>query len=100
MPHGPGRTASRRRQRGWIEELPSGSFRVWAYAGIDPLTGRKHYLKEAVGTRRDAERVRTRLLSQVDEDRSPRTRATVNQLLDRHLEVIELEPTTRQGYVG
>jgi hypothetical protein len=36
----------------------------------------------------------------VDEDRSPRTRATVNQLLDRHLEVIELEPTTRQGYVG
>jgi hypothetical protein len=36
----------------------------------------------------------------VDEDRSPRTRATVNQLLDRYLEVIELEPTTRQGYVG
>jgi hypothetical protein len=24
----------------------------------------------------------------------------VNQLLDRYLEVIELEPTTRQGYVG
>jgi integrase len=30
----------------------------------------------------------------------PHTRATVNQLLDRYLEVIELEPTTRQGYVG
>jgi hypothetical protein len=30
----------------------------------------------------------------------PRTRATASQLLDRCLEVIELEPTTRQGYVG
>jgi hypothetical protein len=36
----------------------------------------------------------------MDERRSPRTKATVNQLLDRYLEVIELEPTTRQGYVG
>jgi hypothetical protein len=25
---------------------------------------------------------------------------TVNQLLDRYLDVVELEPTTRQGYVG
>jgi integrase len=91
---------SRRRQRGFVEQLPSGSFRVCVYTGVDPLTGRDHYLKETVGTRRDAERVRVRLLSQVDEDRSPRTRATVNQLLDRYLDVIELEPTTRQGYVG
>jgi integrase len=32
---------------------------------------------------RDAERVRTRLLNQVDERRNPRTKATMNQLLDR-----------------
>jgi hypothetical protein len=38
------------------------------------LTGRDHYLKETVGTRREAERLRTRLLSQVDENRSPHPR--------------------------
>jgi integrase len=33
-----------------------------------------------------AEQARTRLLSQVDEQRNPRTKATVNQLLDRWLD--------------
>ena len=42
---------------------------------------------------------RTRLLNQVDERRNPRTRAALNQLLDRWLEVVELEQTTRRGYV-
>ena len=37
--------------------------------------------------RQEAERVRTRMLSQVDERRSPRTRATLGQLLDKWLEV-------------
>ena len=49
---------------------------------------------------RDAERVRTRLLNQVDERRNPRTKATVNQLLDRWLEVAEMETTTRNSVVG
>jgi hypothetical protein len=43
--------------------------------------------------------VRT-LLRQVDERRSPRTRATVNQLLDRYLEVVDLEKSTRRTYQG
>lgn len=34
--------------RGSIEELPSGALRVSVYAGIDPLTRRRHYLKEIV----------------------------------------------------
>lgn len=42
----------------------------------------------------------TRLLSQVDERRSPRTEATVNMLLDRWLDVLDVERTTRIGYVG
>jgi integrase len=68
-------------QHTWrVPKLPSGSFRVYVYAGIDPLTSSDHYLRETVGTLREAERARTRLLSQVDEDRSPCTRATVNQL--------------------
>ncbi|SDP60297.1 hypothetical protein SAMN04487905_1211, partial [Actinopolyspora xinjiangensis] len=60
------------------------------YAGFDPVTQRRHYLTEVVAAGRDteaeAERVRTRLLNQVDERRNPRTNATVEQLLDRYLE--------------
>ncbi len=90
------------RQRGSIEELPSGAFRVRVHAGIDPLTRRPHYLRETVPAgpqaRREAERVRTRLLAQVDEHKNPKTRATLNQLLDRWLEVLDVEASTRQGY--
>jgi integrase len=85
----------RSRTRGEVEALPSGSLRVRVYAGIDPVSRKRHYLVETVGAgpsaARDAERVRTRLLNQVDERRNPRTKATVNQLLDRWLEVVELE---------
>jgi integrase len=47
---------------------------------------------------KEAEKVRTRLLAEVDERRNPRTNATVNQLLDRYLGVLEIEDTTRAGY--
>ncbi len=91
-----------KRQRGEIMKLPSGSLRVRVYAGVDPLTGKRHYLTETVPAgrtaEREAEKVRTRFLNQVDEKRSPRTRATLNQLLDRWLEVVDIEPTTRMGY--
>lgn len=49
---------------------------------------------------REAEKVRTRLLNQVDERRNPRTNATVTQLMDRYLEVLDVEPTTRGTYEG
>jgi integrase len=68
------------------------------------VSKKRHYLVETVpagpSAARDAERVRTRLLNQVDERRNPRTKATVNQLLDRWLEVVELEKTTRNSVVG
>jgi len=41
-------------------------------------------------TEKEAEKVQTRLRNQVDERRSPRTEATVNELLDRWLDVIDL----------
>lgn len=95
--------ATVKRQRGEIETLPSGSLRVKVYAGIDPVTKRRHYLHETVpagpSAAREAEKVRTRLLAQVDERRNPRTRATVAQLLDRWLDVLDVEASTRQGYV-
>src|SRR3954451_15251862 len=48
---------------------------------------------------KEADKVRT-LLRQVDEGRSPRTRPTVNQLLDRYLEVVDFEKSTRRTYEG
>jgi integrase len=93
-----------KRQRGSIDELPSGAFRVRVHAGRDPLTGRRHDLVEVVpaGPRAaaEAEKARTRLLNQVDERRNPRTRATVNQLLDRYLQVLDVGETTRRTYEG
>jgi integrase len=99
-------TAGRRatRSRGTVETLPSGSLRVKVYAGLDPVSGRRHFLTEVVPAgpqaQRLAERARTRLLAQVDERRNPRTSATVAQLIDRHLELLDVVPTTRSGYEG
>jgi integrase len=92
----------RRRTRGEIEQLPSGSFRVRAYAGIDPISKKRHYRVEVVpagpNAAKQAERVRTRLLAEIDDQRTPRTSATVRQLLGRYLEVVKIEETTRDGY--
>ncbi len=92
----------RKRRRGSIETLRSGALRVRVYAGIDPVTKARHYLRETVppgrGAKAKAEKTLTRLLNQVDERRHPRTNATVGQLMDRWLEVVELADTTRRGY--
>jgi integrase len=93
-----------RRSRGRIETLPSGALRVVVYAGVDPITKKRHYLQETVpaGPKAGstAEKVRTRLLKQVDDRQAPRTNASVNQLLDRYLEMLDVEPTTRERYEG
>jgi integrase/DNA-binding transcriptional regulator YhcF (GntR family) len=93
---------SKRRTRGEVETLPSGSLRVKVYAGIDPLSGRRHYLTETIpagpSAADDAEKARTRLLNQVDEQRNPRTKATVDQLMDRYLELVDVDVNTRKGY--
>ncbi len=98
------RKGPKSRRRGEIEPLPSGSLRVKVYAGIDPLSGRRNYLTETVPSGPDAwdeaERVRTRLLNQVDEQRNPKTKATVNQLMDRYLELLDVDVNTRRGYEG
>lgn len=84
--------------------LPSGARRVTVYAGIDPVTKRRHRLRKIVpaGPKADAEaeKVMRRLASQVDERRQPRTNATVDQLLDRHFELVTLEENTLATYVG
>lgn len=94
----------RKRQRGYVEELKSGALRVKVYAGRDPVSKRDVYLSETVPpgpkAAKQAEEARTRLLNQVDEKRNPRTRASVDQLLDRWLSVIKVDPSTRRGYEG
>jgi len=75
------------------------------YAGQDPITKRPHYLTETVpaGTPnidKVAEKVLTRLLSQVDERRASRTNATVGQLIDAYLEVVDIDRTTMRGWRG
>jgi len=91
-----------RRMRGQVEPLPSGSLRVRVFTGRDPLTKSKHFLEEVVPAgpkaAAQAEKVRTRLLAEVDERRNARTNATVNQLFDRYLGVLNIEATTREGY--
>lgn len=68
---------------GSVDQLPSSAYRVGVYAGSDPVTGRRHDLTEIVPpsprAAAEAEKVRTRLLGQVDERRNPRTKATLSQ---------------------
>lgn len=94
----------RRRRRGEVEELPSGALRVRVHAGIDPVTKRRHRLEEIVPAgpkaATQAEKVRTRLLAELDAGRQSRTSATVSQLMERYLEVVHVEPSTRQSYEG
>lgn len=44
------------RSRGSVGELPSGALRVAVYAGFDPLTGKRHYLREGRGVAKSNER--------------------------------------------
>lgn len=94
----------RSRSRGTIDQLPSGALRVRVYAGVDPVTKRRHDLTEVVpaGPRAAtlAEQTLTRLLNQVDEKRNPRTVSTVNQLLDQHLAMLDVDRSTLLNYQG
>jgi integrase len=85
-----------------VETLPSGSLRVRVYAGVDPVSKKRNYLVETVPAgptaAREAEKVRVRFLAQVDERRNPRTKATVDGLLDKYFGVLAVEERTGIGY--
>ena len=92
------------RPRGNIETSASGSLRVRVYAGVDVLTGRDLYLKQTVsaGPRaaQRAEQARDDLIRQVQEGRHPRTNASLQQLLERHLAATQVEPRGRETLRG
>ncbi|MGH3803324.1 MAG: integrase, partial [Pseudonocardiaceae bacterium] len=68
------------------------------------MSKRRHYLTEIIpagpGADRQARRVRDRLISQVEERRNPRTKATVDQLLERYLDQFDGAASTLTLYRG
>ncbi|HMG29079.1 MAG TPA: site-specific integrase, partial [Jiangellaceae bacterium] len=88
----------RRRARGHIEQLRSGSYRAVVYVGIDPLTRKERYLKETANSYAQAKVALTRLQREVDEEAHPKTRLTIGQAIQQWLDVAELEDTTRERY--
>ena len=89
-----------KRRRGHIEEF-RGKFRAVVSAGSDPLTGKRRQLKSPLfDTDKEAEVELTKLLNQVDEQRHPKSRILVSQLIEKWFEVAELEDTTRERYEG
>jgi hypothetical protein len=85
------------RPQGQIERRGN-SLRVRVYAGMDPLTGRRLYLRESTTDEAEAKRILTRLRAQVDEQRNARTSALFRVALEEWLKVHELEESTRVGY--
>jgi hypothetical protein len=84
--------ARKRRVRGHIEQLPSGSYRAIVYGGTDPITGKPRQLREVAKTY-DAEKALTKLQRQVDEDQHAKSNLTVGQAVAQWLEVAALEET-------
>ncbi|GAA2755894.1 tyrosine-type recombinase/integrase [Actinopolymorpha rutila] len=91
------KTRGRRRERGYVRRRGN-SFQVLVYSGVDPLTGKDSYLTESTKDERQVEKIRTRLLAQVDQQRQATTKASLAYVLDSWLDVHEAEPTTLAGY--
>src|SRR5205823_830535 len=86
------------RPRGYIEHLPSGSYRVIVPIERDPLTGKRRRLRETCATPDQAKVALTKLQRQVDEGKHPKSAITVREALRLWLEVAKLGVTTREQY--
>jgi hypothetical protein len=98
-----------RAAKGHIEQLPSGSFRVSVYGGIDPLTRQEIRLRSTVKDELQAQIELGRLLKEASEGRTPETGATVARLMDEYAPIAEcihaadkrgLHPTHHQARLG
>ena len=88
---------AKKRGQGGIERRGN-SLRVSVFAGIDPLTGKRMYLRESTTDEREAQRILTRFRAQVDAQRQARTKATLRVAIVEWFRVHEVEETTREGY--
>ena len=86
--------------RGHIEQLPSGSFRISVYGGIDPLTRQQIRLRSTVKDELQAQIELGRLLKEASEGRTPETGATVARLMDEYAPIAEWDVSTRQTNEG
>lgn len=81
---------------------PAGRCGVRVYAGLDPITGRRRYLRHTVPAGptalEEAEAACRWLLTLVRERRHPRVEVTLAELLDRHLTLMHAGETTRRSY--
>jgi integrase len=92
------------RSRGRIEPHGKG-LRVVVYAGTDPVTGRRSYLREKIdGTdkaaRKRADKALNKLLTQVDQQRATTSSVSLSHTLDEWMRNTELEDSTRKTYEG
>lgn len=82
--------------RGHIQQRENGTFRVLIYARRDPLTGKERRRTATAYSRKEAEQLGTRLLSEIDPGRTGGgSKATLSRVLERWLETTDLELTTR-----
>jgi integrase len=86
--------------KGHIERLPSGSYRVHVFAGRDPVTGKPRRLRRTVRTEAQAAEELAKLLRAAEAERIPDDSATVGLLLDRYLDIADIEASTREAHEG
>jgi hypothetical protein len=86
--------------RGYIEPLPSGSWRAKVYAGTDPLTGGEIRLRSTCKTEQAARIELGRLLEQASAGCRAESDATVAQLLGQYMAIADLDVPTRESYEG
>jgi hypothetical protein len=86
--------------KGHLEQLPSGSFRVAVFAGWDPVTRRRLYLRATAKTEQQAQIELGRLLKDASDGRQPESGATVAKLMDEYAAIAEWDIPTRQTNEG
>ena len=69
---------------GYVEQLPSGSWRARVYAGVDTITQREIRLKATAKTEQQPYIELGRLLKEASEGRTPEIGATMAKLLDEY----------------
>lgn len=95
------KTQPQARGRGSMQPKGPGRWLVRVYLGEDPATGKRRYSSEVVqGTKRDAQQVLTRMLSEVDAGTFvPPSRLTMQEYLESWLGVkTDLSARTRMDY--
>ena len=81
--------SKRSSSRGHIEARPNGTFRAVVSAGIDPLTGKRRFLRATAPTEKLAEKALTNLLHQVDQQTHARSDLTVGEVIEKWLTIKE-----------